>query len=146
MKRKNVIILMIDGGRFDHTLQSSTFNKLKNNSAFFAQSITYGPHTIAAMNAVFSGNPVESHKIISQQVGLVDVFPTIIELLGLKKLNSNINGTSLMPLFSEQQKIATILSNIDSQITSQTQYKEKLKRLKKSLMQKLLTGQVRVKV
>jgi len=55
MKRKNVIILMIDGGRFDHTLQSSTFNKLKNNSAFFSQSITYGPHTISAMHAVFSG-------------------------------------------------------------------------------------------
>jgi type I restriction enzyme S subunit len=46
----------------------------------------------------------------------------------------------------EQQKIATILSNIDSKITSQEKYKEKLERLKKSLMQKLLTGDVRVKV
>jgi len=46
---------------------------------------------------------------------------------------------------SEQQKIASILSNVDSQIQSQTQYKEKLERLKKSLMQKLLTGEVRVK-
>jgi len=44
----------------------------------------------------------------------------------------------------EQQKIATILSNIDSKITSQEQYKEKLEKLKKSLMQKLLTGEVRV--
>ena len=46
----------------------------------------------------------------------------------------------------EQQKIATILSNIDAQINSQTQYKEKLERLKKSLMQKLLTGEVRVAI
>ena len=45
---------------------------------------------------------------------------------------------------SEQQQIASILSNIDAQIDSQTQYKEKLERLKKSLMQKLLTGEVRV--
>ena len=55
MNRKNVIILMIDGGRLDHALQSSVFNNLKNNSAFFSQSVTYGPHTIAAMHAVFSG-------------------------------------------------------------------------------------------
>jgi len=49
-------------------------------------------------------------------------------------------------LIIEQQKIASILSNVDSQITTQTQHKEKLERLKKSLMQKLLTGQVRVTV
>jgi restriction endonuclease S subunit len=34
---------------------------------------------------------------------------------------------------------------IETQITSQEQYREKLERLKKSLMQKLLTGEVRVK-
>ena len=56
MNKKNIIILMIDGGRLDRALSSSTFNKLKNNSAFFSQSITYGPHTIAAMHAVFSGS------------------------------------------------------------------------------------------
>ena len=51
-----------------------------------------------------------------------------------------------LPPLPEQQKLASILSNVDSQITSQTQYKEKLERLKKSLMQKLLTGEVRVTV
>jgi type I restriction enzyme, S subunit len=50
----------------------------------------------------------------------------------------------LIPPLPEQQKIATILSNIDSKITSQVQYKEKLQKLKTSLMQKLLTGEVRV--
>jgi type I restriction enzyme S subunit len=49
-----------------------------------------------------------------------------------------------IPSLPEQQKIATILSNIDDKITSQVQYKEKLEKLKKSLMQKLLTGEVRV--
>lgn len=52
----------------------------------------------------------------------------------------------LLPPLPEQQKIASILSNIDYQIQSQTQYKEKLERLRKSLMQKLLTGEVRVKI
>ena len=51
-----------------------------------------------------------------------------------------------LPPLPEQQQIASILSNIDAQINSQTQYKEKLERLKKSLMQKLLTGAVRVAI
>ena len=52
----------------------------------------------------------------------------------------------LIPLIVEQQKIASILSNIDSLIQSQRNNKEKLEHLKKSLMQKLLTGKVRVKI
>lgn len=46
---------MIDGGRLDRALQSPIFNSLKSKSVFFSQSITYGPHTITAMHATFSG-------------------------------------------------------------------------------------------
>jgi arylsulfatase A-like enzyme len=53
--KKNIIIIMIDGGRSDRASNSSIFNKLKEKGIFFSQSITYGPHTIAAMHAVFSG-------------------------------------------------------------------------------------------
>jgi arylsulfatase A-like enzyme len=56
MNKKNVIIIMIDGGRLDRAQNSPTFQKLKSNSSFFSNSITYGPHTIAAMHAVFSGS------------------------------------------------------------------------------------------
>jgi len=56
MKNKNLIIIMIDGGRIDYANKSSIFNELKSKSIFFSQSITYGPHTIAAMHAVFSGS------------------------------------------------------------------------------------------
>ena len=52
---KNVIIILIDAGRLDYALSSSVFNKLKPKSSFFSQAITYAPHTIAAMHAVFSG-------------------------------------------------------------------------------------------
>ena len=55
MNKKNVIIILIDGGRLDRAQNSPVFNTLKNKSAFFSNSITYGPHTIAAMHAVFSG-------------------------------------------------------------------------------------------
>ena len=56
------------------------------------------------------------------------------------------NMPLLLPPLPEQQKIASILSNTDEKIQSYKQYKEKLQRLKKSLMQKLLTGEVRVAV
>jgi len=46
----------------------------------------------------------------------------------------------------EQQKISSILSNVDSQIQRQQEYKSEIETLKKGLMQKLLTGQIRVKV
>ncbi|KFM19423.1 putative type-1 restriction enzyme MjaXP specificity protein [Marine Group I thaumarchaeote SCGC AAA799-P11] len=65
------------------------------------------------------------------------------KVFGLNKKSCKEIKVPLPPL-SEQQKIATILSNIDSKIESQEQYKENLQKLKKSLMQKLLTGEVRV--
>ena len=45
----------------------------------------------------------------------------------------------------EQQKIASILSGVDAYIQINQEYKEKLERLKKGLMQNLLTGKIRVK-
>jgi arylsulfatase A-like enzyme len=46
---------MIDGGRYDRSNNSPVFNDIKSKSICFSQPITYGPHTIAAMHAVFSG-------------------------------------------------------------------------------------------
>jgi arylsulfatase A-like enzyme len=56
MTKKNLIILMIDGGRLDRAINSTIFNNLKSKSIFLSQSITYGPHTIAAMHSTFSGS------------------------------------------------------------------------------------------
>ena len=54
--KKNLIIIMMDGGRLDYAQNSHIFEKLKSNSCFLSQSITYAPHTIAAMHATFSGS------------------------------------------------------------------------------------------
>ena len=51
-----------------------------------------------------------------------------------------------LPSLSEQKQIAEILSNVDSQINKEKLNKVNLESLKKGLMQKLLTGQIRVKV
>jgi len=55
MKNLNVIIILIDGGRLDYVLKSDFYKNLKSKFSFISQSITYGPHTIAAMHATFSG-------------------------------------------------------------------------------------------
>ena len=51
-----------------------------------------------------------------------------------------------VPSIPEQQKIASILLNLDLFIQQEKQYKEKLEKIKKGLLQQLLTGQKRVKV
>jgi hypothetical protein len=51
MAKKNIIIIMIDGGRRDHALNSSIFSKIKTKSVFLSQSITYGPHTGPLLNS-----------------------------------------------------------------------------------------------
>ncbi|RZD39337.1 MAG: hypothetical protein CXT78_13965, partial [Thaumarchaeota archaeon] len=52
--KKNLIIITIDGARLDKVKNSKNYNKRK--SVFLSQCITYGPHTIAAMHAIFSGS------------------------------------------------------------------------------------------
>jgi len=56
MNKKNLILILIDGGRLDRALKSEVFTDVSSKSVFFSQTITYAPHTIAAMHAVFSGS------------------------------------------------------------------------------------------
>jgi type I restriction enzyme S subunit len=51
-----------------------------------------------------------------------------------------------IPDIKEQRKIASILSIVDSQIQNRQEQRSKLETLKKGLMQKLLTGKIRVKI
>ena len=51
-----------------------------------------------------------------------------------------------VPDIEEQKKIAGVLGGMDEQIALSKKYLEKLKEQKKGLMQKLLTGEIRVKV
>mgnify|MGYP001086066351 CR=1 FL=1 len=56
------------------------------------------------------------------------------------------NFIVLLPTIQEQNKIAEILSTVDQRIQSLKEKKNKLKRVKKGLMNDLLTGRKRVKV
>ena len=74
----------------------------------------------------------------------------IIETIGTTRPRVNLEQIRNLqfptPPINEQQKIASILSGVDAYIQKNQQYKERLEKLKKGLMQKLLTGQIRVKV
>lgn len=47
---------------------------------------------------IFVGNGI-NHKIISQQVSTIDIFPTVAEIVGLQIRKESIQGRSLVPLF-----------------------------------------------
>jgi len=73
--------------------------------------------------------------------------------LSKKAVNqASINQTELgrtpipLPPLSEQEKIAEILSTVDEKIEIERKRREKLERIKKSLMDLLLTGKIRVRV
>ncbi|RMW36744.1 MAG: DUF4976 domain-containing protein [Candidatus Nitrosopelagicus sp.] len=53
---------------------------------------------------IFSGYGVDSHHITSQQIRSVDIFPTILDLLGIEN-NYQIHGKSLMNYFTGKPTI-----------------------------------------
>ncbi|PKP60245.1 MAG: hypothetical protein CVT89_00220 [Candidatus Altiarchaeales archaeon HGW-Altiarchaeales-2] len=64
-----------------------------------------------------------------------------------KELSKNILEKLQIPFFSlpEQQKIAEILSTVDKKLELERKRKEKIERIKKGLMNDLLTGRKRIK-
>ena len=74
-------------------------------------------------------------------------FTYLISGSGQPQITGNIKNHKLkLPLLPEQQKIAEVLSLADDELNLLKKELEELKQQKKGLMQKLLTGEVRVKV
>ena len=69
--------------------------------------------------------------------------------LSTKTTQKNLNLSLLRPIevvkppLDEQKKIAAVLSDVDTQIRKESEYKARLQRLKQGLMQDLLSGEVR---
>lgn len=47
---------------------------------------------------IFAGYGISSQRIINQQVRSVDIFPTILDIIGLPKMKHKIHGRSLLPI------------------------------------------------
>ena len=123
----------------------------------YAWSATFGPF-------IWNGDKAAFHyhqwKVIPNELTtklflfyhLDHITPTIKNMgqSGLGMFHMTKNGMERFRFFKpplpEQQKITSILSNVDEKIQSYKRYRQKLQNLKTSLMQKLLTGEVRVAV
>ena len=85
------------------------------------------------LNSTLPQKVMKAYTIVSGNVNLV--------LGALEKV-----PVLLPPTIEEQKKIGLILRNLDLLIQQEKQYKEKLQKIKRGLMEQLLTGQTRVKV
>ncbi|ADQ07532.1 restriction modification system DNA specificity domain protein [Caldicellulosiruptor hydrothermalis 108] len=77
---------------------------------------------------------------IKKQIDIL-IGGSVLKRIVLKDIKSLV---IFIPPIPEQQRIASILSQIDEAIEKERAYKEKLERIKKGLMEDLLTGKVRV--
>jgi len=87
--------------------------------------------------AKFLSTPLMQGLINSKQGGLSRQGLTFKEISDM---------SIICPPIEEQKRIADILSSVDTKMNAEYEYKIRLEILKKGLMQKLLTGQIRVKV
>jgi type I restriction enzyme S subunit len=79
---------------------------------------------------------------------LNNTIKTVISGTGQPQITITLLSSFKIPLppLSEQEKIAEILSTLDEKIEIERKRREKLERIKKSLMDLLLTGKIRVRV
>jgi len=75
-------------------------------------------------------------------------FGELVEATALPSLGAKILGSIILKVpntLNEQQAMATILSDMDKEITDLEAQRDKYRLLKSGMMQKLLTGQIRLK-
>ena len=54
-KKPNIIMILVDGARYDSICKFPFYEELKKESVFFPQLMTYAPYTIGSLHAIFSG-------------------------------------------------------------------------------------------
>jgi len=91
---------------------------------------------------------IVNNDFLYQVIGIVDFDAEIDQAVKGKTLNKEkLKRLQLrLPPYVEQQKIASVLSAADAEITTIQNQLDNLKQQKKALMQQLLTGKRRVKV
>ncbi len=102
-------------------------------------------------------NAIYINNILEPSIINIDFLALYLEFINLNRLSNRTGQPKLtqsrvssidiiIPPLDEQKKIADILLTVDKKIQKEEEHKDNLELLKKGLMQKLLTGEVRVKV
>ena len=125
------------------------YNPARINVGSIALNDSYEYAIVSPMYSVFKTKEFLLPKYLSYWVQLPNFRYMVINNTAgsvRESLNFSRLTTFKLPLppLSEQQKIAEILETIDNAIEKTDKIKEKLERIKKGLMEDLLTGKVRV--
>jgi len=111
---------------------------MNNNIALGGDINIIRPHSAKIVNSIFLADyltEIKKHEIALNTQGI-----TIIHLYGRDLVNLKLN----LPPLDEQTAIATILSDMDTEISALEQRRDKLIDLKQGMMQQLLTGRIRL--
>jgi type I restriction enzyme S subunit len=133
----------------------------KNGDVLFSREAPIGEACLAPENTQFSlGQRTmsfrPSEKLLNSQYLVYAIYSSLVRRQ-LQNLEAGVTAHHVnvadirrlkmpIPKLDEQHKIASILSTIAEKARKERQRKEQLEKLKKGLMQDLLTGRVRVKV
>jgi len=142
-------------------------NSLENKGLYgYSSEFTYPEGSITITGRGDLGHAVYRDKKFNAIVRLIVLIPKekICGRFIVKFINGKINfprestgvpqltrpqvakGQVVLPPLSEQCRIAEILYSLDNKIETEKSYKNRLEKLKKGLMQDLLTGKVRVNI
>ena len=140
-------------------LENSASNIVPKGSLIVATRVGIGKSAVnlidVAINQDLTGIILNRSKVNSFYLVWYFHSPRIINMLEALSRGTTIKGIPqdyikklLIPLppLSEQQEIAEVLSTVDKKLELERKRKEKLERIKKGLMNDLLTGRKRVKV
>ncbi len=130
-------LLITNSGSIGKTAIAKSNKKI--NKTTFQKSVAILKPELEKINVSFLQNYIINNEKLLEKTSSGSSQKNLL----LKHLNS---FKVFLPSLSEQNQIASILSNVDSQINKEKLQKSNLEILKKGLMQKLLTGQIRVKV
>ena len=134
--QENDILVSIAGSLGKSVLISGNILPANTNQALAIVRLDKSNYSVEYINYIFSSRFFKNYI---DKISTVGAQPN----LSLQQVN---DFKIPIPCYDEQQQIASILSSVDKQISQYESKKEKLQELKKGLMQKLLTGKIRVKV
>lgn len=52
---------------------------------------------------ILSGSSVSPNRVITQQIGSIDIFPTILDILGISSNMNRVHGRSILPLIKNEE-------------------------------------------